>query len=75
MNINIHQGINVNYKYYLFGRFRREKVVLSCHSIHHSQHQLNADIMFLTNLSIEMLDQFLMSIHCDLDHLHHQNYK
>jgi hypothetical protein len=33
VHINIHEGINVNYRCYLLGRVRREKVVLSCHDM------------------------------------------
>jgi len=43
MNISIHEGINVNNRYYLFGRFRREKVAFSCHhmkSIKTNRYQL-----------------------------------
>jgi len=56
MNICIHEGINVNYRYYLFGRFRREKVVLSCHK-HRSYHIITDSIYRIEINLIIVLEQ------------------
>jgi hypothetical protein len=42
--ISIHEGINVNYKYYLFGKFRKEKLVISCHT--HKFKHLNFNYIY-----------------------------
>jgi len=40
----IHEGINVNYRYYFLGRFRREEVVLSIQN--NNQRLINSNCIY-----------------------------